>query len=364
MPGTSRAAVMTSVDEPLELRRYPLPAVEQGAILVRVLCCTICRSDLHTRMGRRSGPTPVVLGHEIVGEIVELGAGVAHDIGDRPLKVGDRVTWTITDSCGKCYYCREKGLPMKCLHVKKYGHDTCERPPHLEGGLAEYCYIGPGTCVVKVPDNLTNEEAAPANCALATALAGWDTLDLRPLENALIQGAGALGIYATALACHFGCNRIIVTDVLDHRLDFAKEFGATDVINTSGMTDDEIVAAVQSLTGYGVDVAMEVAGVPSLVSVGLRSLRKGGRMALCGTSFAGARFTYDASDIIWRWLQLRGIHNYDAKHLQLAIDFLSRSNHRFPFHKLVTHRYPLEDINEAMGVAESGAGLRVAVLPR
>jgi putative phosphonate catabolism associated alcohol dehydrogenase len=355
---------MTGVNQPLELREYPLPKVEKGAMSVKVLCCTICRSDLHTWLGRRNGPTPAILGHEIVGEIVELGEGVTHDSGNRPLKIGDRVTWTIMDNCGKCYYCREKGLMMKCLHLKKYGHDNCENPPHLEGGFAEHCYISPGTCVIKIPANLTNEEAAPANCALATVLAGWDTLDVRPFENVLIQGAGALGIYAAALASHFGCTRIIVTDILDHRLAFVREFGATDVINTKGMKDDEIVWAVQSLTrGFGVDVAMEAAGIPTLIPVGLKSLRKGGRMVLHGTSFAGANFTYDASDIIWRWLQIRGVHNYDAKHLQMGVEFLSQTKDRFPFRKLITHRYPLRQINEAMKVAESGVGIRVAVLP-
>jgi putative phosphonate catabolism associated alcohol dehydrogenase len=361
---TSTAAVMTGVNTPLELIQYPLPKPEKGAMVVKVLCCTICGSDLHTWLGRRHGPTPAILGHEIVGEIVEMGDGVTRDSGDRPLTVGDRVTWTIMDNCGKCYYCREKGLPMKCLHLKKYGHDNCEKPPHLEGGFAEHCYINPGTCVIKIPDNLTNEEAAPANCALATVSAGWDTLDVRPFENVLIQGAGALGIYAAALAGHIGCNKIIVTDIVDRRLAFVREFGATDVINTKGMKDDEIVQAVQSLTnGFGVDVAMEVAGVPALIPIGLKSLRKGGRMVLHGTSFAGAHFTYDASDIIWRWLQIRGVHNYDAKHLQMAVDFLSQTKQKFPFHKLATHRFPLREINEAMRVAESAVGIRVAVLP-
>jgi putative phosphonate catabolism associated alcohol dehydrogenase len=364
MRGISKAAVMVAAKEPLEIWEYPLPIVEKGAILVKVLCCTICGSDLHTWLGRRQGPCPAILGHEIVGEIVELGEGVTRDSGDRLLGIGDRITWTIMDNCGKCFYCREKGLMMKCLHLKKYGHDSCENPPHLQGGFAEYCYISSGTCVIRIPDILTNEEAAPANCALATVSAGWETLSLRPFENVLILGAGALGIYAAALARHLGCNRVIVTDIFDHRLALVREFGATDVINTSGMSEDQIVSVMQDITGgHGVDAAMEVAGVPPLISVGLKSLRKGGRMVLHGTTFAGANFTYDASDVIMRWLQIHGVHNYDAKHLQMGIDFLSQTKQTFPFYKLVTHRFPLDKINEAMRVAESGVGIRVAVLP-
>lgn len=146
---------------------------------------------------------------------------------------------------------------------EKYGHDSCADEPRFVGGFAEYCYIMPGTCVVKVPDQLTDEEAAPANCALATVVAGWEAADRKPFENVLIQGAGALGFYSAALAKHHGCKRVIVTDILEHRLAAIKEFGATDTINTREMKDDELVRAVCDLTdGFGVGAAMEVAGVP------------------------------------------------------------------------------------------------------
>ena len=131
MVKTAKAAVMAAAGHDLEIKAYPLPRVEKGCILVKVTCCTICGSDVHSWMGRREAPTPIILGHEIVGQIVELGEGVTHDSGDRPLKVDDRITWTIMDNCGKCYYCREKGLMMKCRHLKKYGHDSCEDPPIL-----------------------------------------------------------------------------------------------------------------------------------------------------------------------------------------------------------------------------------------
>ena len=218
-------------------------------MLVRITCCTICGSDLHTWTGRRKSPVPIILGHEIVGNIVELGAGVTMDSGNNPLRVGDRITWTIMDNCGKCYFCREKGLMMKCSHLKKYGHDSCADWPHFVGGFAEYCYITPGTCVIRVPDELTDEEVAPANCALATVVAGWDAIEVRPFENVLIQGAGALGVYAAALASHYGCRRIIVADVMEHRLDFVKKFGATDTIDSKGLSDDEVIGIGQGSHG-------------------------------------------------------------------------------------------------------------------
>ncbi|MEE9118470.1 MAG: zinc-binding dehydrogenase [Calditrichia bacterium] len=364
MPSVAKAAVLTEQKKDLEIVQYPLPGVEPGCLLVKVSCCTICGSDVHTWMGRRPGPVPCILGHEIVGKIVEIGEGVTHDSGDRPIKVGDRITWTIMDNCGKCYYCREKGLMMKCRQLKKYGHDDCSKPPHFVGGFAEYCYITPGTCVIKVPDNLTDKVTAPANCALSTVIAGWEAINIKPFENVLIFGAGALGIYAAALARHYGCQKIIVIDKIDHRLEFVKNFGVTDTINSRKMREKEIIQNVLDLTdGMGVDGVMEVAGIPALISTGLKCLRKGGRFVEIGNSFPGATFTYDACDIVWRRLTLKGIHNYDTRHLQAGIDFLSMTSNIFPFNKMITHRFPLEKINEAMRIADSGKAIRVAVLP-
>ena len=364
MARTGRAAVMVKTNEDLEIREYPLPKVQKGCILVKVKCCTICGSDVLAWLGRKKAPVPMILGHEIVGEIVELGDGVAFDSANRKLSVGDRITWTIMDNCGKCYYCREKGLMMKCLHLKKYGHDCCDASPHFVGGFAEYCYITPGTCVIKVPDELTNEEAAPANCALATVVAGWDAAGLKPFENVLIQGAGALGFYAAALAKHNGCRRIIVTDLLDHRLEAIKEFGATDTINTKNIKDEDLVQMVQGLTdGFGVDAAMEIAGVPSIVPVGLKCLRMGGRYIEHGNTFPGANVTFDFSEVVFRCLTIRGVHNYDTRHLQWGVDFLKQTKGIFPFEKLVTERFTLDEINQAIGVARSGKAIRVAVTP-
>jgi alcohol dehydrogenase len=361
---SGRAAVMHAPRQNLDIQRYPLPEVARDCILVKVTCCTICGSDVHTWSGRRDSAVPIILGHEIVGTIAAKGAAVTHDSADRPLAVGDRITWTLMDTCGKCYYCRQKGLMMKCRHLKKYGHDSCEAPPHFVGGFAEYCYLTPGTCVIKLPDTVSDEQAAPANCALATVVAGWEAAGIRPLENAWIQGAGALGIYAAALAKHYGCGKIIVSDVLDHRLEIVRLFGATDTLNTRRMDDAEVVAAVRHLTGgFGVDCVLEVAGCADLIPPGLQGLRIGGRLIEIGNSFPDARFSYDACDFVWRRLTLAGVHNYDTRHLQMGIDFLAASSGEFPFEKLVTHRFDLDEINAALQMAVSGEAIRVAVLP-
>jgi putative phosphonate catabolism associated alcohol dehydrogenase len=359
-----RAAVMTAAKKDLEIREYPLPKVAPGCMLVRITCCTICGSDLHTWTGRRKSPVPIILGHEIVGHIVELGAGVTMDSGNNPLNVGDRITWTVMDNCGKCYFCREKGLMMKCSHLKKYGHDSCADWPHFVGGFAEYCYITPGTCVIRVPEELTDEEAAPANCALATVVAGWDAIEVRPFESVLIQGAGALGIYAAALAKHYGCRRIIVADVMKHRLNFVKKFGATETIDSNGLSDNDMIGKVKDLTGgFGADVVMELAGFPALLPLGLKCLRAGGRLVEIGNAVAGALFNCDASDIVFKCLTIKGVHNYDTAHLQKAVDFLQMTRNRFPFGQIVGERVSLDEINTGLKIAESSRTIRVAVKP-
>ena len=366
MPTVARAAVMTSPGQDLEIREYPLTRPGPGTILVRVVCCTICGSDIHSWTGRRASPLPIILGHEIVGTVVEMGDGVTHDLGDRPLGPGDRVTWTLMAGCGQCRFCRDLGLPMKCRRLRKYGHDACDIPPHLTGGFAEYCYLGPGTAVIKLPDGVSDWAAAPANCSLATAVAGWEAAGLRPFETVLILGAGALGCHAAALAAHAGCRRVIVADRLAERLAFVERFGATDTLNMSGMDENTAVRTVREMTDdLGVDAGLEVAGAPELIPLGLRCLRIGGRLIEIGTSFPDARFTYDAGDIVWRRLTLTGIHNYEARHLRAGIDLLNAATPAawFPFGEIVTHQVGLDDVNNGLRLARSPEAIRVAVVP-
>lgn len=155
-----------------------------------------------------------------------------------------------------------------------------------------------------------------------------------------------------------------MADVLDHRLEFVRAFGATDTLNTRQMANAEVVAAVRSLTdGIGVDCVLEVAGSPDLIPIGLQCLRIGGRLIEMGNSFPNAHFNYDACDLVWRRLTLTGVHNYDTRHLQTGIAFLAGTNNQFPFDKLVTHRFNLEEINTALQMAASGEAIRVALLP-
>ena len=152
--------------------------------------------------------------------------------------------------------------------------------------------------------------------------------------------------------------------VVPERLDLAHAFGATDTLNTDGLTTKQTIKAVRDLTdGIGVDAAMEVAGTPAVLSAGLGALRVGGRYVWHGNVFPGADFNYDASEIIFRMLTVTGVHNYATPHLQRAVDFLERTQGRFPFEHIVGRSFPLHEINNALRAAASGEAIRVAVHP-
>lgn len=360
----SKAMVFTGVGQPLEMREYPVTAPEPGGIWVRVTMSTICGSDLHTTLGSRPAPVPIILGHEITGRVAALGEGVTADTMGRPLKEGDRVTWTIFASCGNCYFCKIKSLPMKCVRLFKYGHETCTGAPHLNGGYAEYCYLVPGTFVFKVPESVSDEEIAPANCGLATVMQGYDGVKLQPEDHVVIQGAGLLGIYACAVAKERGAGKVIILDVVPERLEMAKKFGADVVLDTRELAEGDVISFVTDNTGgWGADVVMELAGTPRVLSSGLKMLRKGGQYCWQGNVFPGASVEVDACEIITRWLSIRGFHNYDALQLAEAIGFIERTKDRYPFEELVSHKLPLADIAKGLKLAEERKAVRAAVCP-
>jgi putative phosphonate catabolism associated alcohol dehydrogenase len=360
----SKAMVFTAVGQPLELREFPVTYPGPGGMWVKVAMSTICGSDLHTTLGTRPAPVPIILGHEITGSVAALGKGVTTDTMGRPLKEGDRITWTIFANCGNCYFCKIKSLPMKCLKLFKYGHECCTPAPHLNGGYAEYCYIIPGTFVFKIPDSISDEEITPANCGLATIMQGCDEIKINPEDHVVIQGAGLLGIYAAAVAKERGAGKVIIIDMVPERLEMAKRFGADVAVNSRGLRDEDLIASIMEQTeGWGADVILELAGTPKVLPAGLKMLRKGGRYSWQGNVFPNATFPCDAYDIITRWITIRGFHNYDALQLAEAVAFIERTKDKYPFRDLVGCKLPLADLARGLKIAEERKAVRAAICP-
>ena len=363
MPSSSLAAVFRGAGLPLELRSYPLPELEPGEVLVRVTCCTLCGSDLHTYEGRRSAPVPTILGHEILGEVAALDPlDPPLDLEGKLLRVGDRVTWSIAVGCGRCFNC-EHGIPQKCEDLFKYGHEEI-RPKHpLSGGLAEYCHLVEGTAVMRVPDEVPDAVACPANCATATVAAALRVGGRCRDDVVLVQGTGMLGLTACAMARSRGAAEVIACDVDAKRLELAEAFGATRCALIKKGSKDLLRAISDATVGRGVDLAIEVSGAAAAVEDGLMVLRTGGRYVLVGAVFPGRPISVRPESIVRRLLNIHGMHNYTPEDLVEAVMFLKRNHDRFPFAELVAETFPLSQADAAFQRSIKTHALRIAVRP-
>lgn len=356
------AAVFVEPGRPLELQRFRLPhEIEAGAALCKVTMSAICGSDLHTISGRRTEPAPLILGHEIIGEVVALGSDLETDGFGDALTIGDRVSWSIMASCGRCASCG-RGLPQKCDTLRKYGHTCCIQMPHLTGGYAEYIYLFGGTAIYKIPEKISDDVATPANCALSTVINAVKSIGLNEGDTVLIQGAGLLGLNLIALAVEAGARTIFVTDVLQSRLDLAGRFGADVCINVEGMPREEFLSQIRDRTGgQGVDVAFEVCGVKDAVGQAVDALRIGGRYLIAGLVTPGSDLAIDGNQLTRKYLTVKGIHNYHPSHLGMALTFLAECSDKYPYNELVGKVFPLARINEAVELALSAQHIRIGV---
>jgi len=358
-----RAAVFDAPNAPFAIREFPLRPAGPGEVLVRVAMATLCRSDLHSYQGHRPSPCPGILGHEIIGRILELGPGVGRDLRGEALQTGDRITWTEYFFDGDCYYRDVLDMPQKCPGLEKYGHESANRPPHLIGGFADHCYVLPGTGLLRLPEELSDAEATPLNCGVATMVAVTEAAAIGIGETVVIQGLGLLGLYGAALAKARGARLVIGIDPVPARRALAAHFGV-DLALDAALPADELTAAVRDVCRPdGADAAIEVTGQASAIAQALPMLRAGGRYVLAGVVTPGATASVDFDILLRRCLTLRGVHNYHPRHLVQALDFVMTQRRRYPFAELVDGCYPLERIDDAFRDAAACRVLRAAIIP-
>ncbi|OBI48019.1 zinc-binding dehydrogenase [Mycobacterium sp. E796] len=351
---TATAAVWSGVEEGFSLQSQPLPRLSPGELLIAVEQATICGSDLHTIAGDRPTPAPTVLGHEAVGSIAAMGAAAyGHD--GRALATGDRVTWTIGTACGECRRCR-RGLPQKCVSVRKYGHEAIEPHWRLNGGLATHCHLLAGTGLVRVPRHLPSALAAPANCATATVVCAARRVGLSGEDTVVVLGCGMLGLTSIAYARDLGVKHIIACDVDAARREMAGRFGATVACDP-----DQIACAASK---YGADVIFEMSGDNAAIRGAFDIIDVGGRIALVGSVSPAPEIGFEPSSYVKNLTTVVGSHNYRLDDLAEAVDFLVRTDSQEFLAALVPQPYPLHDIDAAVAAASSGASLRIAVRMR
>lgn len=363
-----RAAVLARFHEPLEVREYPAPErPSPGGALVRIEMAGVCGTDVHLWQGQLPIPVPVILGHETVGRIAALGEGLERDWLGRPLRPGDRVAWASSIVCGACYYCRVKRQPTRCLARKAYGISYCaDEPPHLHGGYAEYIVLRPGTAIFRLPDALAADAVVGAGCALWTVIHGVERMGIAWGDVVVVQGSGPVGLAAVAVAREAGAARIIVTGGPEHRLARVREFGAEVAFDIDAVPAPDRKAAVLDATpgGHGADVVIECVGHPAAVPEGMEYCRDGGKMLVLGQYVDAGPAPINPHVITRKQLQLHGSWGFEPRHVLAALEFLERAGSRYPFAAAVTHRFGIDQANEALAATREWRAGKSAIVPR
>jgi D-arabinose 1-dehydrogenase-like Zn-dependent alcohol dehydrogenase len=353
----------------MEIKEYPVGEPEPGGMVIKMSIANVCGSDLHQWRGefdlqRFGRPYPQILGHEMTGTIHQLGEGLTRDTAGQPLHVGDRVVWRYFYPCGACRACLKR-ISRACPNARSYLTNSSDVAPHFYGAFGDYYFIRPRADVFKVPDELTDAMVAGANCALSQVVGGMQLVGLKLGENVVIQGAGGLGVYATAIAREMGAGQVIVIDSIPERLQLARGFGADELIDIEEFPDsDARVRRVLELTdNWGADVVAELVGHPRVSNEGLRMVGRTGRYLEIGNINPGLTYELDPSQLIFGNKTMYGMIYYEAEHLRQGLELMRRTRDKYPWDRVVSHTFPLEQINEAFAAADQGRVTRAALVP-
>ncbi|MDX1571416.1 MAG: L-threonine 3-dehydrogenase [Xanthomonadales bacterium] len=334
MSQTMRALVKRHPQPGLWMEDVPIPKVGPGDVRIKLEKTAICGTDVHIynwdEWSQRTIRPGLVIGHEFVGTIDEVGAGV------RGYQVGQRVSAEGHISCGICRNCK-RGKAHLCPNTVGIGVNR-------DGAFAEYVVV-PATNLWVIPDEIPSELAAffdpfgnAAHCALKFDLVG---------EDVLITGAGPIGIIAAGICKHVGARHVVVTDINDYRLGLAQAMGATHTINVTEHRIDEVVA---DLGIQGFDVGLEMSGNGQAFEDLLEHMYPAGKVALLGILPNETRINWD--EIIFKGLELHGIYGrlmYETwyKMTQMVLT-------GFPLHKVLTHQIPIDDFEQGFELMRAG----------
>lgn len=341
-----RAVRLVKPGQPLEMREVPMPPMGAKDVLIKVKAAGICRSDVHYRAGTSPVPNlPRTLGHEVAGLVEEVGAEVSN------VKVGDRVCLHYLVTCGDCRYCR-MGSEQFCTSGSMIGK-------YQDGGYAEYIVV-PSRNAVPLPEEIPFEQGAIMMCSSATSLHALHKAGLKPGESVAVFGIGGLGISAVQLARAFGALEVYAVDINADKLKLAESYGAIPV---NARTTDP-VAEIRKLTGgQGVDVALELVGLPQTAEQAVHSLRVLGRAVLVG--IAGQPFEVNSyRDVILKEVQIIGCSDHLLQELLLLIQLVRRG--ALDLSSVITRTVPLdaEAINAALDDLEAfGPDVRTVITP-
>ncbi len=341
-----KAIRLVQVGQPLQMQEIPIPSIGVRDVLVRVKAAGICHSDVHYRAGVSPVKTPpVTLGHEVAGVVEKAGSQVTN------VKAGDRVCLHYLVTCGECSFCCA-GNEHFCRAGQMLGK-------HRDGGYAEYVAV-PARSVLLLPDEIPFEHGAVLMCSSATSLHALRRSRLKAGESVAIFGAGGLGLSAVQLARALGALDVYAVDIQSDKLELAARLGAIPV----NAAEADPVTEIRRLTHRrGVDVAIEMIGLPKTMLQAVQSLAVFGRMVLVGISARPLEIdTY--REILGREAEIIGSDDHLWHELPLLIEYARRGV--LDLSQIVTRTVPLEAdaINAVMDRLESfGGDARSVIVP-
>lgn len=356
----------------MEIADVELAAPQAGEVLVRVDAAGICHSDYHFMTGDLETPLPVVLGHEGAGVVEDVGPGVT------AVKPGDAVVLLWRASCGRCEHCAA-GRPALCdiSRVQRARGGMLDGTSRLRGAggvelrhflgvscFAERCVVAE-QAVLPIPADTPMEIAALLGCSVITGVgAVLNTARVTPGSRVLVIGAGGVGLSCVMGAAVAGAGQIVVSDIAPDKLELARAFGATDVIDASA-ADVDVPRAVRRLTEGGVDYAFEVIGRPDTVQQAVRAVRAGGTAVAVGLAAGAATAAIGINDLVLQEKTLKG-SLYGSARPTIDMPMLLRLHRqgRLPIDRLLTNRFPLSGVNDAYAALTGGRSGRSVVLPQ
>ena len=335
MAATMKAVRLVKPGQPLELQLVPVPSLGPQDVLVRVKAAGICHSDAHYRAGRSLvKPLPLTLGHEVAGVVEAAGAQVSQ------FKPGDRVCLHYLASCGQCLPC-QRGNEQFCTSGAMMGK-------YRDGGYAEFVLM-PARSVFHLPEEIPFEQGAILMCSSATSLHALNKARLRPGESVAVFGAGGLGLSAIQLAMVYGAREVFAVDIRPGKLARAARFGAVPI---NAATADPLEDLRKHTGGRGVDVALELIGLPGTMRQAVQCLAIQGRAALAGIteqSFEIAPYT----EVLNKEAEIIGVSDHLAQELPALLEWTRRG--ALDLSGVITRTVPLEakPINQALDDLES-----------
>ena len=353
-----KAAVLYEANTPLVVKELSQEAPRQREVLLDVSAAGLCLSDHHIMHGTIVFPLPSVLGHEGAGTVAAVGPGVT------AVKPGDRCILSFVSSCGQCSMCRSGRGQLCDAHRANIArmYDGTARLQDEEGveivqlnklGVFAESVVVPEQACFPIPDAVPSEVAALMGCCVTTGFGGIvNQPDIRPGASVAVFGCGGVGLNTVQGARTLSASRIIAVDIHDHKLEFARGFGATDVVNARKV---DPVVAVRELSGGGVDFAFDTIGGGEIAAQALDSVRKGGTAVVIGLAPTEDSASINVADLTRDQKRLQGSYYGSASPHQTfgtLVDLYLDG--RIDVESLVQRRYSLEEINEGFAAMERG----------